>query len=295
MASGLIQFAFVLASGIINIMPNEVGAEISIDRKFVATITHILSLLDKTLNIFIKLTLRTVDVSLWPQYVKDRIKATYGYIAGSLLLTAGSAATVFRTPALLNLVARNGWMSIIVTLGLMIGSGMVVRGMEYKPGFGAKQLAWMVHTGIMGAVIAPMCFLGGPVLVRAAWYTAGVVGGLSTIAICAPSGEFLNMRAPLAMGLGAVFAASLAGMFLPPTSALGAGLYSLSLYGGLIVFGGFLLYDTQAIIRRAEVHPMYGYQPYDPINSAISVYLDVLNIFMRIAMILSGSGGNRRK
>lgn len=31
------------------------------------------------------------------------------------------------------------------------------------------------------------------------------------------------MRAPLAMGLGAVFAASLAGMFLPPTSALGAG------------------------------------------------------------------------
>ncbi|XP_014369802.1 growth hormone-inducible transmembrane protein [Papilio machaon] len=232
---------------------------------------------------------------LWPQYVKDRIKTTYGYIAGSLVLTAGSAITVFRTPALLNLVARNGWMSIIITLGLMIGSGMVVRGMEYKPGFGPKQLAWIVHTGIMGAVIAPMCFLGGPILTRAAMYTAGVVGGLSTIALCAPSGEFLNMRAPLAMGLGAVFAASLGSMFLPPTTALGAGLYSLSLYGGLILFSGFLLYDTQAIIKRAETHPMYGFQPYDPINSAISVYLDVLNIFMRIAMILSGSGGNRRK
>lgn len=48
--------------------------------------------------------------SLWPKYVKDRIKATYGYIAGSIVLTAGSAYTVFRTPALLNLVARNGWM-----------------------------------------------------------------------------------------------------------------------------------------------------------------------------------------
>lgn len=56
-------------------------------------------------------------------------------------------------------------------------------------------------------------------------YTAGVVGGLSTLAVCAPSGEFLNMRAPLAMGLGAVFAASVAGMFLPPTSALGAGMF----------------------------------------------------------------------
>ncbi|XP_026727028.1 growth hormone-inducible transmembrane protein-like [Trichoplusia ni] len=235
------------------------------------------------------------EAHLWPKYVKDRIQATYGYIGASLALTAGSAYTVFRTPVLFNLVARNGWMSIIMTLGLMIGSGMVVRGMDYTPGFGAKQLAWIVHTGIMGAVIAPMCFLGGAALTRAAWYTAGVVGGLSTIAICAPSGEFLNMRAPLAMGLGAVFAASLASMFLPPTTALGAGLYSLSLYGGLIVFGGFLLYDTQAIVKRAEVHPVHSYQPYDPINSAISVYLDILNIFMRIAMIVSGGGGNKRK
>lgn len=54
-------------------------------------------------------------------------------------------------------------------MALMIGSGMVVRGMDYQPGFGPKQLAWIVHTGIMGAVIAPMCFLGGPVLIRAAW------------------------------------------------------------------------------------------------------------------------------
>lgn len=54
-------------------------------------------------------------------------------------------------------------------MGLMIGSGMVVRSMEYKPGIGPKQLAWVVHTAIMGAVIAPLCFLGGPVLTRAAW------------------------------------------------------------------------------------------------------------------------------
>lgn len=232
---------------------------------------------------------------LWPQYVKDRIKTTYSYLGGSLVVTAASAMAVFRSPTMLNLVARNGWMSIIATMALMIGSGMVVRGIEYKPGFGAKQMAWLVHTGIMGAVIAPMCFLGGPILTRAAWYTAGVVGGLTTVAVCAPSGEFLNMGAPLAMGLGVVFAASLASMFLPPTTALGAGIYSLSLYGGLILFGGFLLYDTQVLVKRAEMHPPHGYRAYDPINSAISVYLDVLNIFIRIASILAGGGGSRKK
>lgn len=29
----------------------------------------------------------------------------------------------------------------------------------------------------MGAVLAPLCYLGGPVLIRAAWYTAGIVAG----------------------------------------------------------------------------------------------------------------------
>lgn len=61
----------------------------------------------------------------------------------------------------------------------------------------------------MGAVVAPLTILGGPLLVRAAWYTAGIVGGLSTVAMCAPSEKFLNMGAPLGVGLGLVFAASL--------------------------------------------------------------------------------------
>lgn len=61
----------------------------------------------------------------------------------------------------------------------------------------------------MGAVIAPLTLLGGPLMIRAAWYTAGIVGGLSTVAMCAPSEKFLNMGGPLAVGLGVVFASSL--------------------------------------------------------------------------------------
>ena len=176
----------------------------------------------------------------------------------------------------------------------MIGSGMVARSIPYSPGFGSKQLAWAAHSAIMGAVIAPLCFIGGPIMLRAAWYTAGIVGGLSTIAVCAPSEKFLTIGGPLAMGLGIVFASSLAGMFLPATSALGAGLYSISLYGGLLLFSGFLLYDTQKIVKHAEVTPLYGGTQFDPINHSISIFMDTMNIFIRLVSILSG-GGSRRK
>ena len=66
--------------------------------------------------------------------------------------------------------------AMLGTLAAMIGSGMVVRSIPYQEGFGAKQLAWIVHSGIIGAVIAPLTLLGGPVMMRAALYTAGVVG-----------------------------------------------------------------------------------------------------------------------
>lgn len=67
----------------------------------------------------------------------------------------------------------------------------------------------MVHSSVVGVVIAPICMLGGPLLMRAAMMTGGVVGGLSAIACCAPSEKFLTMGGPLAIGFGAVFASSL--------------------------------------------------------------------------------------
>lgn len=232
---------------------------------------------------------------LWPQHVKDRIKSTYAYFGASIAASAASAAMCLRSPAVMNLMMRQGWVAIGVTIAAMIGSSMIVQSMPYKEGINGKHLAWLIHTGILGAIVAPMTLLGGPLVLRAAWYTAGIVGGLSTVAVCAPSEKFLAMGGPLAIGLGVVFASSIGSMFLPPTTVLGSGLYSVALYGGLLLFSGFLLYDTQKIIKQAETYPMYNIdRPYDPINNAISIYLDTLNIFVRVLTMLAG-GGNRRK
>lgn len=97
----------------------------------------------------------------------------------------------------------------MLSIGAMIGTSMLAQSIPYKEGFGAKQIAWALHCGVVGAVLAPLCVLGGPLMLRAAVYTAGIAGGLSSIAYCAPNDQFLRIGGPLAIGLGVVFAASL--------------------------------------------------------------------------------------
>uniref|UniRef100_A0A183BRZ6 Growth hormone-inducible transmembrane protein n=1 Tax=Globodera pallida TaxID=36090 RepID=A0A183BRZ6_GLOPA len=237
--------------------------------------------------------------ALWPNYVRERLQSTYAYLAGSLALTAGAGMAAARIPAVLAITSAPSLLVWFGSLAAIIGSGIVVQKIDFHQNSAAKHLAWMAHCGILGAVLAPLCFVGGPALMRAAWYTAGLVGGLSATAICAPSEKFLNMAGPLSMGLGVVFVACLGSFAFPPNTALGASLASVVVYGGLILFSMFLLHDTQRVIKMAEGQHHYSrfggqqmqlaspYQ-YDPINAQLSIYMDILNIFMRLAMILGG-------
>jgi hypothetical protein len=59
-----------------------------------------------------------------------------------------------------------------------VATGMIVQKIDYAQSPMAKHLAWMTHCAVLGAILAPLCYMGGPALMRAAWYTAGVVGGI---------------------------------------------------------------------------------------------------------------------
>lgn len=245
--------------------------------------------------------------AMWPEYVRQRLHSTYAYLAGSLALTAGAGVAAARNPALLALVNNPSLVVWLGSIAAIMATGIIVRSIDYSAQPAFKHLAWLTHCAVLGSVLAPLCYLGGPALLRAAWYTAGIVGGLSATAVCAPSEKFLNMAGPLAMGFGVVFVACLGSFAFPPNTALGAGLASIVVYGGLILFSAFLLHDTQRVIKLAEGHQYnrlgvndqqfaYGSsRQYDPINAQLSIYMDVLNIFIRMAMILGGVGGQRRK
>ena len=56
------------------------------------------------------------------------------------------------------------------------------------------------------------------------------------------------MGGVLAIGLGGMLGVSIMSMFNPGSAAL----YNIWLYGGLALFSGFVLYDTQMILQRAK-------------------------------------------
>ncbi len=49
---------------------------------------------------------------MWPQYVRDRIHTTYMYFGGGILFTAAAAMSAFRSPAVMNMMLKNSWVSL---------------------------------------------------------------------------------------------------------------------------------------------------------------------------------------
>lgn len=76
-----------------------------------------------------------------------------------------------------------------------------------------------------------------------------------------------------------MFAVSMLGMFMPGSRAI----YNIWLWGGLGLTSALTLYDTQAIIYRAKTM-----QNFDPLGNSIGMYMNAINFFVRILMIMQG-------
>jgi FtsH-binding integral membrane protein len=85
-------------------------------------------------------------------------------------------------------------------------------------------------------------------------------------------GSALNMLAMLT--LISIFVPSLSFMFM-------------RIYGGLLLFSGFVIYDTQIIIEQAYEGNR------DVIGHALSLFLDFVNIFIRVLIIVMRKGERR--
>lgn len=220
------------------------------------------------------------------------LNATFTYLAGGLTLTGAAAYALHRVGFSQRLMFANPW--LVLGVGMVASIGGMLGAQALPPNHPMKVPCWLLFNLSQAAVLSPLLFLNPAILARAGLYTAGIVGALSYVGATAKDGQYLYLGGPLLAGVTCVALASLAPMILPATAVRTlAATEAVSLYGGLAVFGGFILWDTQKVLREAKMVST-GMRPYDPLSSSIGLELDFINIFVRIVQILAVRDQQRR-
>ena len=139
-------------------------------------------------------------------------------------------------------------------------------------------------TFVSGVIISPTLFAiahgyvhgtDSGVIYDALFLTSLVFGSL-TAYVFVTKKDFSYMGASLTIGLFMVIGISLVNIFVQSTTM------DLALSAIIVIlFSGFILYDTSRILKNAHEIP--------PTLAALNLYLDFLNLFMAILRLLSRS------
>lgn len=117
------------------------------------------------------------------------------------------------------------------------------------------------------------------IVVEAAIFTLGIFVALTLFA-CQSKYDFTSWMPYLFGALWVLILFGFMSMFFPYSSTVELG------YGVIaaLIFSGYILVDTQMIMRHYHVE--------EEIAAAISLYLDVINLFLAILRILNSQNNN---
>jgi FtsH-binding integral membrane protein len=138
----------------------------------------------------------------------------------------------------------------------------------------------LLFTFVEGVWLAPFIFMAETrspgIAGQAAILTLSTFGVLSAYAVLSRR-DFSAWGTFFIMGLWVLIATSLINLFFP--TALGM-LWIAA--GTVMVFSGLLVFDTWRLVRSGQ------YGPDDYVPAAVSIYLDLLNLFIAILTLLTG-------
>jgi growth hormone-inducible transmembrane protein len=214
--------------------------------------------------------------------VQSRIKSTYAYVFGGFALTAAAAAISHISGLSRKILTNNSYILPIGFAVLTCGSLIATLTIP-KENSKAQHVAWGIFNASMGLMLSPLGFINKAILAQAAFISLGVGGLLTLTAFLAPDKRFLQWEGPLMAALTTLSIASAVAIFFP-SSSFAYGVDRVSLYGGLALYSGLLMSSTQRLIQEAETQ---SNQTFDPISSSMSIYLDSMNVFIRILRILA--------
>jgi FtsH-binding integral membrane protein len=204
------------------------------------------------------------------------VRRTYALVFASILVTMGGTAFGLSQPRVMEAVARHP----IITMLLMFAP--LLMAMRARTTFPANIGFTFLFTFIEGIFISPLIYMYGqtqPGVIGQAALLTGSAFGILTIYAWVSRRDFSAWGSFFTVGLFVLIGTALLNMFFQNATA------SLWIAGAtVLVFSGLLIFDTW------RIRNVFG--PDDYVQAAVTIYLDLLNMFLAILTLLGG--GNRR-
>ena len=205
------------------------------------------------------------------------VRRTYGLVFASVLVTILGVAFGITQPNVMGAVAQHPFITFIAMIAPLY---MVMRAPREYP---KNLILTGLFTFIEGVWLSPFLYLAersAPGIVgQAGLLTFTAFGALSAYAVFSRR-DFSAWGSFFMVGLVVLIVASMINMFV---HSMGAALWLSA--GAVLIFSGLLVFDTWRLLRSGQ----FGAEDY--VITAVSIYLDLLNMFVAILSLL---GGNRR-
>jgi FtsH-binding integral membrane protein len=200
------------------------------------------------------------------------VRRTYALVFVSVLFTIAGATFALSQPALLQAVAAHPWITMIAMFAPLF---IALRARDVFP---ANIGLVLLFTTAMGVAISPALYIYGQqqpgLITQAAVLTIGAFGVLTAYAFISRR-DFSAWGSFFIVGLWVLVGTSLLNMFFR-NPAMDLWLAGVT----VLVFSGLLVFDTW------RIRNVYG--PNDYVPAAVTIYLDLLNLFMGILRVLGG-------
>ncbi len=214
-------------------------------------------------------------------YARAKVQSAYAYVFGGFALTtlAGTAAHV--SGFSLQLLKHPYLIAIPLFIGTIVSAVTVTKSNKNEGTI--QKVKWVLFNICMGASLSTIGFFSKQLITQAAVISLGIGGTATLTSYLAPDEKFLKWEGPFLNALACISLVSFASLFFPGQAAA-YGLNKALSYGGLAIFTGLLMSRTQRLYKEAKEKRT---KDFDPIKASLSIYMDGLNIFVRVLDILT--------
>lgn len=200
------------------------------------------------------------------------IRKVYSILLVQIVGTTAVGAVMLLNDNVKSWVQSNQWAMIVAVVGSFASLlALMWKRNSYPTNFYLLTLFTLIEAYTVGTVTS---FYDSKIVLEALLLTSGVFIAL-TLFTFQTKYDFSSWGSYLYIGLWGLVMTGFIGMFFPHSSGFELAYSAI----GCLIFSGYILYDTSAILLRHSVD--------EYIMASISLYLDVINLFLNILRILN--------